>query len=117
MYKIFFYLFVPFFLASGISCKKSGTIPDPAPPPAPILSVADASEVRTTVAGTLRFNIALNKATTKIISVGYSLVDGTALAPQDYVSSSGTITIPANQTQVVLEVPIKGDPANLRQNN
>ena len=117
MYKIFFYLLSSLILSCSISCKKSGTIPDPAPPPAPLLSIADASEIRTAAAGTLRFNLTLNKTTTKVVTVAYSLVDGTALAPQDYTSSTGTITIPANQTQGVLEVPIKGDPTNLRQNN
>jgi len=45
------------------------------------------------------------------------LVDGTATAPKDYAAASGTVTIPANQTQATIDVQIKGDPTNLRQSN
>ena len=117
MHKLSEYFLCLIFLAAIVSCKKSGTIPDPAPPQAPVISVADASEIRTSAATTLRFSFTLNKTTTQTITVAYSLVDGTATSPQDYVSSSGTVTIPANQTQAILEVQVKGDPTSLRQNN
>ncbi len=100
-----------------LSCKKSGTIPDPAPPPVPIVSVSDASEVRTSADGILRFTITMNKTSTQAVTTSYTLADGTALSPRDYAGNTGTVTIPANQTQAILEVPIKGDPTNLRQNN
>lgn len=117
MYKYFVYLLLLILPATIVSCKKSGTIPDPAPPQAPVLSVADAHEARTEAPATLRFNITLNKTSANNITVAYSLVDGTAIAPQDYTAGSGIISIPANQAQAVLEVPIKADPTNLRQNN
>jgi beta-glucanase (GH16 family) len=44
-------------------------------------------------------------------------VDGTAVAPQDYAAASGTVTIAAGQTQAGVDVQVKGDPTNLRQNN
>ncbi len=116
MQKFFLYLFL-LLPTLFFSCSKSGTIPDPAPPPAPILSVTDAYETRTAAATTLRFTLSLNKISTKTITVSYSLIDGTAVAPQDYTAANGTVTLPPNQTQTVLEVQVKGDPTNLRQNN
>ena len=65
----------------------------------------------------MRFNVTLDKTTTVPVSVDYTLADGSAMAPRDYTAASGTISIPANQSQVELEVQIKGDPADIRQNN
>jgi beta-glucanase (GH16 family) len=45
------------------------------------------------------------------------LSDATAISPNDYVASSGTITIPAGKTQTTIDVQIKGDPTNMRRNN
>jgi beta-glucanase (GH16 family) len=65
----------------------------------------------------MQFYLNSNKITTNSISVDYSLLDGTATSPGNYVAASGTITIPANQTQAIIDVQIKGDPTNLRQAN
>jgi beta-glucanase (GH16 family) len=83
----------------------------------PVLTVTDAYEARTAVATTLRFTVTLSRSSASVASVSYSLSDGTAISPRDYAASTGTITIPANQTQAVLEVQVKGDPTDLRQNN
>ncbi len=107
--SVFVFCFVLF------SCKKKG---DPAPPaPVPVVSIQDATQIRTAVASTMRFYLTLNKSTTNAVSVDYAVVDGTATAPRDYTAASGTLTIPANQTQATLEVQIKGDPTDTRQNN
>ena len=42
-------------------------------------------------------------------SVAYSTTDGTALAGQDYVSTTGTAIIRAGQNSVVIGVEIIGD--------
>jgi beta-glucanase (GH16 family) len=101
--------------AALLSCKKKGDAP--APPAVPVVKIEDASIVRTTVAGTMQFNVTLNKTTSVPVSVNYTLTDGTATAPRDYTAASGTINIPANQSQVQLDVQIKADPTNTRQNN
>src|SRR5262249_7638194 len=61
--------------------------------------------------------ITLNKTTTVPVSVNYALTDGTAKAPKDYTSSSGTINIPANQSTAEIAVPVSGDPNDIRQDN
>src|SRR5215216_6791177 len=98
------------------SCKKKTNDTPPAPV-VPAVKIEDASAARTTTAGVIHFSVTLNKTTTVPVSVDYTLTDGTAKAPADYTAASGTITIPASQAVTQLDVQIKGDPADTRQNN
>lgn len=98
------------------SCKKKDGVITP-PPVVPVVKIEDASQARTTTGSIMRFNLSLNKTTTASVSVDYVLADGTAIAGSDYVAASGTITIPANQVLAEVEVQIKGDPFDKRQNN
>ena len=100
-----------------VSCKKGSDTPPPAPAPIPEITVQNVSQPRTATNSTIQFYLNSSKATTNAVSVDYSIADGTATAPKDYVAASGTVTIPANQTQATIDVQIKGDPTNLRQNN
>ena len=81
----------------------------------PSLRIENASVVRTTAPGIMHFNITLDKTTTVPVSVDYTLQDVTAIAPRDYQTASGTITIPANQSNAEIAVQIKGDPTDTRQ--
>jgi len=99
------------------SCKKGGDTPVPIPATVPEISVLDVSQPITTANTTMQFYINCNKSSTNAISVDYALVDGTAVSSKDYVAASGTLTIPAGKTQATIDVQIKGDPTNLRQNN
>src|SRR5258706_14855182 len=65
----------------------------------------------------MHFNITLNKTTTVPVSVNYAMADSTAQSPRDYTSGAGTITIPAGQSTGPLDVQIKADPTDTRQNN
>ncbi len=109
---------VLFFSMGILSCSKKGAT-DPAPTPVvlPVVTVLDVAEARQTTATILRFYLSLNKTSTSPITVDYALLDGTAISPRDYTASAGTATIAANQTQAIIEVPIKGDPTNQRQSN
>lgn len=109
---------VLFFAVCILSCSKKGAT-DPAPTPVvlPVITVLDVAETRQTTATILRFYLSLNKTSTNPITIDYTLLDGTAISPRDYTASAGTATIAANQTQAIIEVPIKGDPTNQRQNN
>jgi beta-glucanase (GH16 family) len=98
-----------------LSCKKKDD--DTPPPVVPAIKIEDASQERTASGSVLRFSLTLNKTTTVPVSVDYTLVDGTAKAPGDYVAASGTLTIPANQALGEIAVQIKGDQTNTRQNN
>lgn len=101
------------------SCSKGKT---PAPtPPAPVttpdLSIQDASVVRGTKSSVMTFYVYLNKSTTKDVSVDYNVVNGTAASPTNFEATSGTITIPASNTQAKFDVTIKGDSLDLRESN
>ena len=101
-----------------VSCKKGGDTPVPIPPAQiPEISVLDVSQPIAVTNTTMQFYINSNKTTTNAVSIDYSLVNGTAISPKDFVAASGTLTIPAGKTQATIDVQIKGDPTNLRQNN
>jgi len=103
-----------------ISCSKnSDTTPAPNPGQTvlPEVSVLNVSQPITANSTTLQFYVNLNKSSTSAVSVDYSLVDGTAISPKDYVSASGTLTIPAGKVQATVDVQVNGDPTNLRRAN
>jgi beta-glucanase (GH16 family) len=103
-----------------ISCSKKGDtapVPDPGQKVLPEVSVLNVSQPITANNTTLQFYINLNKSSTSAVSVDYLLVDGTAFSPKDYVSASGTLTIPAGKVQATVDVQVNGDPTNLRRPN
>lgn len=106
---------VMIFFAVIFSCKKNNG--EKQPPVVPVIKVEDASQTRSANDAILFFTISLNKTTTVPVSVDYTLVDGTASSPADYIKKTGSITIPVNQAQTQLEVTIKGDPEDIRENN
>jgi beta-glucanase (GH16 family) len=85
--------------------------------PGPDLSIQDASQVRGSSEANLRFHLTLSKPAETEVSVSFSLIDGTAKSPGDFASVTGTVIIPANGTEGIIDVPIKGDPLNVRQPN
>ncbi|HWJ27923.1 MAG TPA: family 16 glycosylhydrolase [Flavisolibacter sp.] len=103
------------FSFTALSCSKKGDSATAAV--VPVVKIENAELVRTTTSGTLHFNITLNKTTTVATSVDYTLVDGTATAAKDYKAASGTVNIPANQSNAEIAVQINGDPNDIRQDN
>jgi beta-glucanase (GH16 family) len=93
-----------------LSCTKESD-------PGPGLSVADAVQVRNTTETAIKFHLILTKPAGKDVSVDYSFTDGAAKAPGDYISETGTLVIPANQTEGIITVRLPGDPLNIRQPN
>jgi hypothetical protein len=55
------------------------------------------------------FTITLSAASSKSVSVHYSTANGTAVAPADYASTSGTITFAPGQTSKTINVVVNGD--------
>jgi len=103
-----------------ISCSKNSDttpVPNPGQTILPEVSVLNVSQPITANSATLQFYVNLNKSSTSAVSVDYSLVDGTAVSPKDYVSASGTLTIPAGKVQATVDVQVNGDPTNLRRPN
>lgn len=75
------------------------------------LSIGDVSATEAN-SGTKSFSfpVTLQSAATQEVTVTFNTQDGTALAPaNDYVSASGTVSIPAGQTSAQIVVQVNGD--------
>jgi large repetitive protein len=57
----------------------------------------------------MRFPVTLSAASGKTITVNYATSAFSALAPEDFIATSGTLTIPAGTTLQYISVPINGD--------
>ncbi len=97
-----------------LSCGNGSTVD---PVVVPVVNIQGVTQTRGAADATMRFYINADKKTNKDISVDYTFTDGTAISPKDFISTPGTIIIPANQTEAYIDVQIKGDPTNLRQPN
>jgi uncharacterized delta-60 repeat protein len=58
------------------------------------------------------FILKLHKKLNVPVTVSYTTVNGSAVAGQDYVAKSGTVTFPANTLLNTIEVSVKGDVVN-----
>ena len=83
---------------------------DPIPPGSAILNVTGTT-LREGNSGTstLTFTVTRSGETTTSVNVDYSTSNGTAIAPLDYVSTSGNLSFGANVTTATVNVDIKGD--------
>jgi beta-glucanase (GH16 family) len=75
----------------------------------PSVQVTGVTAVRPVQGGPFRFYIDLSVAGKQGVSVSYATIDGTAKAGVDYTAVSGTVTIPAGQTETYIDVPVTGD--------
>jgi hypothetical protein len=74
------------------------------------ISIGDVSMVEGNTGTTMmRFPVTLSTASGKTITVNYSTSAFSALAPEDFIATSGTLTIPAGTTLQYISVPINGD--------
>ena len=78
--------------------------------PLPQLRIDDVSVLEPTI-GTraLRFTVTLSAAAGQSVTVRWATVNGTALAPGDYLSSSGTLKLPAGTTSKTITVTVNAD--------
>lgn len=117
--KIISFILASMVVAAIHSCSN-GSEPEPSPGPEetlPVFSVNDMSQPIEAANTTMPFYANLSAASNQTVTVDYKLVDGTAIAPKDYVAAVGTITFPAGQKQQIINVGITGDPTNLRRPN
>jgi uncharacterized repeat protein (TIGR01451 family) len=76
----------------------------------PSASIADASIVEGNSGTTNeQFTVTLSESSAAPISVAYTTSDGTATAPADYTSTSGTLNFAPFQTMATISVPVVGD--------
>jgi VCBS repeat-containing protein len=76
--------------------------------PRPDVSVANAL-VQEGSGVAAQFTVRLSNTNPYPITVNYTTADGAAVAGQDYVATAGALTIPANQIQATISVPILND--------
>lgn len=104
-----------------LSCGKSKTNNPSPTPPSPVtppeLSMQNASVVRGTKDTVMTFYVYLNKSITKDVSVDYNIVNRTAISPENFEATSGTVIIPTSETSAKIDVTIKGNSMDLRQPN
>ncbi|HEY0343048.1 MAG TPA: choice-of-anchor P family protein [Solirubrobacteraceae bacterium] len=55
------------------------------------------------------FNVTLSHSSSKTITVQYATADGTATAPADYGTTSGTVTFAPGETSKAVVVQVRGD--------
>ena len=72
-----------------------------------VLDIGDAW--RREAAEYIRFEVTLSSPTTNDVAVDYETADGTATAGQDYVATSGTLTIPAGELFASIKVALLDD--------
>ncbi|MBI5508121.1 MAG: hypothetical protein HY903_05155 [Deltaproteobacteria bacterium] len=73
----------------------------------PAVSIADASASE--LAATLDVAVTLSAPTGSSVSVAYTTVDGSALQPDDYLQTAGTLTFAPGITSAVVSVPLVDD--------
>ncbi len=86
------------------SCKKSGSTDSDNG-----ITIYNVSQYRLDVSSTFTFEVYLDKPATTDITVNYATQPGTALADKDYVTKTGTLTIPAGQNRGTIPIEVKGD--------
>jgi hypothetical protein len=78
----------------------------------PSVSIGSASVTEgTTGATTMSFPVTLSAASPRPISVTYATADGTATAPSDYASATGSLTFDPGETSKTIPVGVVADPA------
>jgi beta-glucanase (GH16 family) len=85
--------------------------------PGPGLTINDVSQSRNTVESVMKFRVTLSTASSRDVSVDYTMQEGTAKTPVDFISAGGTLKIPASQTEAFITVTLPADPTDLRQLN
>ena len=55
------------------------------------------------------FTVALSAASNKTVTASYTTQDGTAAAPSDYTSASGTLTFAPGETSKSIHIQVRGD--------
>lgn len=75
----------------------------------PALSIADKSGPEGHTPTTWTFTVTLSPAATETVSADWATADGTALAGEDYIASSGSLVFAPGETVKFIEVEIIGD--------
>jgi len=98
-----------------LSGATNATIPDPSGTGsiqdndgAPGLSISEPA-AQPEAAGMITFTVTLLPASGQIVTIDYATADGTATAGADYTAAAETLTFPAGETTMDIDVPITND--------
>jgi len=81
-----------------------------APTPLPAISINDVSLAEGNSGTSLAtFTVSLSASSTSTVTVQYATANGSATAPSDYVTTSGTVTFNPSETSKPVSVTINGD--------
>jgi hypothetical protein len=94
--------------SGGQSATKTVVYPVPALPK-PSVSVDGASAAEGNGSTTLSFPVTLSASTPLPVSVSYATSNGTASAPADYTSATGTVTFAPGETSKTIDVTVVGE--------
>ena len=86
--------------------QGEGRIKD-CPPELPTISINDISVIE--CKGPAVFEVCLSAVSATDVTVKFTTVDGTAVAPDDYTSTTGSITIPAGQLCQTFTIVVEDD--------
>jgi len=102
-------------LAGMAACSKSSKGGATSTGNQPSASVSGVTQDRPAQTGPFRFYINLSATSQQSVTISYATADSTAKAGTDYTAASGTVTIPAGQTETYVNVQVTGD--SLRKPN
>jgi uncharacterized membrane protein YciS (DUF1049 family) len=88
--------------------QGTGTITDDDPSPSLAIDNVTVTEGNTGTTNAV-FTVTLSAVSGQTVTVNYATANGTAIAPGDYTSSSGTLTFAAGTTTQTISVPVVGD--------
>ena len=86
-----------------------GTIDDNDPDPSVSIGDQSVAEADTGATSTATFTVSLSASSFKTITVDYATADGTAVAPDDYTVTNGTLTFVSGETTKTVAVEVVGD--------
>ena len=100
-------LFFASFLVLSFSCKPKD---DPAlVTPVPSVSINNVTLLEGNGNTIFPFKVSLSIATDKPVTINFATADVTATSGVDYTTKSGVVTIPAGNTEGVIEIIVLGD--------
>jgi hypothetical protein len=102
--------FISILLVAGMAaCGKKSSDPTPGVVKKSLLSISDVQQKRdNSLTKNFQFTVNVDNVSDKPITVDYTTVDGTATS-KDYTPKSATLTIPANQYNITIDIPVRGD--------
>jgi beta-glucanase (GH16 family) len=100
-----FPMFVFCLVITFVYCNKSSLATNA---PVSYLTIYDVTQTRDSANSTTRFRISVTPKTAQQIKVNYITVGASAKADSDFVTTSGILTIDANQSEAFIDVPVIG---------